>query len=189
MKKLILTGFLFFTILATSFAQKKCKPNSTSTDEFTEVTTVYWGGSLTSMAYYSFDVKYNPYINIYNRENQYFASIGVKVIGKLNENLLINKHTWFEKGAKILIKLENELITLTSKEDGVVRNSGSNTMLYMSCPISKEQVKKMADQRMLKGKIHPFKDSADMFFQFSISKGRDKKLSHQFNCFLTTDNK
>lgn len=188
MKKLLLTGILFFTILTSSFAQK-CKPNSTSTDEFTELTTVYWGGSLTSMGYYSFDVEYNPYINIYSQEGQSFASIAVKVKGKLSDDLLINKHTWFESGSRILIKLESDLITLTSEQDGVVRNSGSDTMLYMTCPISKEQIKKLVDQQMLKGKIHPFKDSADMFFQFSISKGRDKALSNQFNCFLTTENK
>jgi hypothetical protein len=189
MKNLFLTGLLFFTVLTASFAQKKCKPNNTVTDEFTEVTTVYWGGSLTSMGYYSFDVEYNPYLNIFNRDGQSFASIGIKVKGKLSDDLLVNKHTWVEKGSKILIKLENELITLISEDDGVVRNSGANTMLYMVCPISKEQIKKMVDQRMLKGKIHPFKDSADMFFQFSISKGRDKALSKQFNCFLITENK
>lgn len=188
MKKLLLSGLLFIAVVNISFAQK-CKPNSTSTDEFTEVTTTFWGGSLTSMGYYSFDVEYNPYINIYNQEGQTFASIAVKVKGKLSDDLLINKHTWFESGSRILIKLENDLITLTSEEDGVVRNSGSNTMLYMSSPITKEQIQKIIDQRMLKGKIHPFKDSNDMFFQFSISKGRDKALSKQFNCFLITENK
>lgn len=169
---------LFFNC---SYAQK-CKPKYIDKDKFTEINTEYWGGSLTSMSVYSYDVKYSPSMFLIKQDNENKIVFGITVDGKLNNNMLLNNQTWFEKGSKIILKLENEMMEFIYDNSSV--NQAGYTSVKIIVPISLEQIEKLQNQKIEKVKINPFVNSEEMRFQFSVAKGRDKKFKEQLSCFL-----
>lgn len=177
----------YFTVIALffcfhcSFAQK-CKPRYVEKDKFTEVNTEYWGGSLTSMSVYSYDVKYSPSMFLIKEGNENKIVFGISVDGKLSNNMLLNNQTWFEKGSKIVLKLENEMMEFIYDNSSV--NQAGYTSVKIIVPISPEQVEKLQKQKIEKGRIYPFVESDEMVFQFTVAKGRDKKFKEQLDCFL-----
>jgi hypothetical protein len=181
MKRIILTLSLFLLTVSVINAQK-CKPKFTHTDDFTEVTTELWGGNLTSMSVYSLNVKYIPSMFVYKEKDKYKIVIGITVDGKLNNDMVLNDHKWFEKGSTFMFKLENDLLTFVV-EKGEVRQSGG-TSAEVTSTITKEQIEMLRDQQILKGRVYPFEDNQDMVFQFKVSKSRDKKIKKQLDCLL-----
>src|SRR5690606_1255592 len=89
-----------------SVQAQKCKPKEVDKDKFTEQTTEYWGSQLTSMSVLSFGVQYVPSMFVFKDNGEDKIFITIDVTGKLDNNLLLNNHAWFEKGSSFFIKLE-----------------------------------------------------------------------------------
>lgn len=115
MKKYALLSIIFALTFNIINAQK-CKPRHTETDEFTEKTKEYWGTPMTSMYVYSLRVKYLPSTYVYKDKDNYKINVVIRVKGKLSNDMLLNNHTWFEKGSKFYFKLENEVLDLLLKK-------------------------------------------------------------------------
>ena len=183
--KNVITLFCLSTLILISsglFAQKKCKPRYTHTDDFTEVTTEHWGSTLTSMPYYSLNVKYTPWMFVYKENGENKIRVVLDVDGKLNNDMVLNNQTWFEEGSKFMFKLENELLTFEVEKSGVRQSGGTEAEVISS--ITEEQINKLINQRIEKGRVYPFIDNEDMIFSFKVAKGRDKAISAQLSCFL-----
>lgn len=58
------------------------------------------------------------------------------------------------------------------------------TIAVVESSITKEQIEKLNNQRILKGRVLPFVDNQDMLFQFKVAKGRDKVMKKQLTCLL-----
>lgn len=181
MKRIFFITLIFIISISNLIAQK-CKPKFTNTDEFTEVTTEYWGSLLTSMSVYSLNVKYLPYLTVFEYDNKNYIQINIEVDGKLDNSMVLNNHNWFEKGSSFMFKLEEDLLTFTVEESRVRQSGGTSATIISS--ITEEQIEMLKNQQILKGRVYPFIDNQDMIFQFSVAKGKDKKIKQQLECFL-----
>ncbi len=170
--------FLSLLLLASQIVNaQKCKPKITYTDDFTGATTEYWGGTLTSMSVYSLNVKYIPSVYFFKVKDKYVMSVGISVDGNPGNSIFL------DKGTTIMFKLKNELLTFTA-EKALVRRSRGGTSITLISIISEDDIKKMKNQAILKGRIYRIVANTDILFEFKVSKGRDKKIKKQLNCFL-----
>ena len=182
MKRTILTIFLIFIATFAVNAQK-CEPKITETDDFTNKTTEYWGSTLTSMSVYSQNIKYLPLLFVYKENNKDKIVIAINVDGILDNTMVLNPHKWFEKGTEFMLKLDNEILTFTVEKSNI-KKSKQKTEIELTSTISRENIEKLKNQKLLMGKVYPFLDKDEIRFQFKVSKGRDKKLKSQLDCFL-----
>ena len=167
-------------LTASMINAQKCKPK-TVTNDFYGTKIDAWGGKLTSMSVYSFNVKYIPSMYVYKENEKYKIAVGMAIDGTIDSNKVINEREWFPKGSKFMIKLENEILTFTV-EDREVRNS----YVEVVSTINKDNIQKLIDQPILMFRINPFIENVnDLFFQFKVSKSPAKKIKQKLKCLLS----
>lgn len=183
MKRIILTLVIVILINSLSFGQK-CKPKYTDKDDFTEKKIEYWGNTMTSMAVYSYGIQFSPRMYAFKKNGKDKLIFGLAFDSKLKsiDDMKPEGHSWFEKGSKIIIKVDGGF------EEFIVEHTAINNASYSSAEITvsatKEQIETLANIAMEKVRIHPFIDNSDDLLQFTIAKGRDKKIKQQLKCFL-----
>jgi len=182
MKKIIMIMVLAAISSATTYGQK-CKPGYKDKDKFTGVTTEFWGGTITSMSWYTGDIKYLPSLYVANMNGENKITFSIAIDGKLNNNQVLNNQVWFEKGTKFYIKLENEILEFEVDYSKII-NHTSKTYVGVYSSITAVELEKLNTQKLEMGRVLPFKDSDDIQFQFNIASGRDKMFKRQLSCFL-----
>lgn len=174
---------LTFVLLSASISfSQKCKPKYTDKDSFTGEKVEYWGGFLTSMSVYSFNVQFTPSLYATKKEGKDKLVFGMAFRSKLRDiSDMKAGDAWFEKGSKIVVRLSEgfeEFIV----EKGYVNNAGYSSA-EITVSMTPEQLENLSTKKMEKVRIFPFKDNTDDYFQFSVSKGRNKKIMQQLVCF------
>src|SRR5690606_17428697 len=101
---------------------------------------------LTSMSVLSFGVQYVPSMFVFKDNGEDKIFITIDVTGKLDNNLLLNNHAWFEKGSSFFIKLENEIMDFQVEKSKV--NQAGYTSVELISSITKEQIEKMNTQKI-----------------------------------------
>ena len=189
MKKIYVFLFLISISNINLLFAQKCKPKYTLQDEFTGISTKYWGGNLSTFELVEDNLGFTFYPKIFiikdNGKNMLLMNIEVARGKKVDfSNKTINPHIWFEKGTKILLKLDHKIISL-ELDKAIIHLDTKNQDFLLLYEINDDVLNDLITNSVSQIKIYPFKNSEEITFWFKVSKKRWEKIQSQFKCFVS----
>jgi hypothetical protein len=199
MLKLFLS-ITFITIINFSFGQK-CKPFAQDEDEFTMEKMAYFGNFFKEN-YTSVLIDKPGVISYLLAKKDTKGNLQIALQSRYPGAIKVDHPDWFKTGVKFLIKLEDEVLTfettktesLLEKQSGMdgIYNSRKDvtrfTIVYLEAQITKEQLLKIANQKIDKIRFYVLTDSTDLSEDLYPGRDRMSKLQNQFRCLAESVN-